>query len=1272
MKFTFTLLFFICSWLAVGQEKSFSIDWGGLIPSKVESKKSFQNNRSALYLFFDAYNKSYTYNQQWQVDRVLSNVQIVNVQLQEVPQSIQNKIDVSKVPSNYQFQYGNAKARDLNYASISLSPIVKQNGVLQLVTSFTVSYNYGSTSRNSSNLLTTPPISNSIFATGDWYKFSVEKSGVYKLTGEFLSDLGMDLSSLNPNQLKVVGHGGNMLPLTNEENLYYDPPQVSIKVVGGEDGIFNNDDYILFYGKAVNDEWSDENKTNLNLYADHSYYYISASGGIGSRVNSYIEPFGAANTTITTFDDYKYYEVDEYNVANLGRRWLGDRFDFQNERTYTFSFPNLVASEPLEVETYAVAVSESLTNLNFQLNGSELGTVNFGAVSDDVFGRGKTASYSSNVSSDEITVKVTYDNAGNPSSIAYLDYLNIKAKRNLIAGDEQFKFKYDDAATTSGIGNYVISNAQNVSEVWDVTNPEQVSSIPNSENASNLSFKANLGEVRTYVALVNSNFYTPESVGNPLIPKYNIKGNVFTTNGSTQDVDYLMITSQALVEQASRLAQYRSERDGLNIKVVLLKDIYEEFNSGKQDIGAIRNLAKYVYDNAINQNSRLKYICLFGDSSIDYKDRLPQNNGIVPTYQQIFGFSVGSSAAASDDFYGIMDPQEGNLKNTNNFLDVAVGRILADNPTKAQLLVDKIIAYESKPSYGSWRNNFVLISDDADEEGSIGYGLQVELDSIGNNISANKPFINVKKIHSDAFQQISSAGGFRYPEVNKTITEAVEVGASVINYFGHGGENGLASERIITIEGLQDWQNENRYNLLITVTCEFTRFDNPARVSPGEFNLLNDKGGSAAMVTTTRSIPVSTGTDFNIEIAPFLLNYEGRDDPIAEAVRRAKNQIGGISKRVIFYFGDPAMKLQLAEPQIRLTTINEVPISQATDTLKALSYVKLGGQVQDPNGNLLTNYNGELSTTIFDKRIDRSTLNNDNKGVFNFNTLGEIIFRGKASVTNGQFEFDFVVPKDISIPVGEGRVSFYAEKNNVLEDQRGYNNQILVGGVNENAPEDNLGPEIQLFMNDESFVSGGITNTEPFLLAKLSDENGINTASGIGHDLVAILDGDETEPFVVNDYYETELDNYMKGTVNYKLRDLEEGLHTLSFKAWDVYNNSSTAEIQFRVTGDNELKINRVLNYPNPFHNYTEFWFNHNRPFEPLEVQVQVFTVSGKIVWTKNQTITTDGFLAREITWDGKDDFGDSIGKGVYIYKLSVKSTLTNKKVEKFEKLVIL
>jgi hypothetical protein len=126
--------------------------------------------------------------------------------------------------------------------------------------------------------------------------------------------------------------------------------------------------------------------------------------------------------------------------------------------------------------------------------------------------------------------------------------------------------------------------------------------------------------------------------------------------------------------------------------------------------------------------------------------------------------------------------------------------------------------------------------------------------------------------------------------------------------------------------------------------------------------------------------------------------------------------------------------------------------------------------------------------------------------IINFSTLGETIFRGNASVVNGRFEFGFVVPRDIRIPIAEGRVSFYAKRNNVLEDQSGNDNTIRIGGINENAEADTTPPRVRLYMNEESFVSGGITNESPIFLAFMEDEHGMNTASGIGHDMIAILE----------------------------------------------------------------------------------------------------------------------------------------------------------------------
>nr|WP_231928711.1 type IX secretion system sortase PorU [Formosa sp. Hel1_31_208] len=421
---------------------------------------------------------------------------------------------------------------------------------------------------------------------------------------------------------------------------------------------------------------------------------------------------------------------------------------------------------------------------------------------------------------------------------------------------------------------------------------------------------------------------------------------------------------------------------------------------------------------------------------------------------------------------------------------------------------------------------------------------------------------------------------------------------------------------------------------------------------------------------------------FNEVLDQYLFSYGSNEYPtIGEALRRTKNDVGVVGspqKSLVFFIGDPAMQLAFAKPEIRLTQVNDIPLSQFNEPLKALDRVKMSGEVYDSSGNFLSNYNGVVTATVFDKEIDRQTLGNDGRQVMGIllywilKTIGETIFKGQATVTNGNFEFEYVVPRDIGIPVGQGKVSFYSKQDNILDDKAGYSFDIQVGGINENAEEDNIGPVINLFMNDENFVSGGITNEQPTLIAKLQDDNGINTASGIGHDITAIIDGDETNPFVLNDYYQANVDDYQSGKLSYAFRELEPGLHTLTLKAWDVYNNSSIAEIEFLVRDkDDELVITNVLNYPNPFIDYTEFWFNHNSS-DVLDVSVQIFTVSGKLVRTLNgQTsggskITSS--LSKDIVWDGRDDFGEKIGKGVYVYKLKVRSNRLNKQVEKNRK----
>ncbi len=1278
MKQALILYFFLIPFISFSQiNGSFTLDWQN------KKEMSFGDSKTTIPFFtgssfrYDTTKKNITLllNLNETGASGTNSVQITNVIYESMSIADLGDLVKENIPEKPNETLKTTTSRDRKQTFLFLYPIIKEGNNYKRIKSFSYSFNNSTSKRsNTSSFQKSAAIYNSVLASGDWYRFYIEKSGVYRISKSFLQSLGFDAGKVDPRRIKIYGNGGRMLPLAN--NIYYpeDLIENAIQIAGESDGVFNNEDYILFYAEGVNN-WNSESRTNLNLYDSKSYYYITTTGGDGKRIPTINQPTAGSTLELNTFDDYQYHEIDQTNIVHLGRQWLGESFDINQEQEFEFNFPNLETSVPVKMQLNAVSAAYTPTSFAVSANGQNIGTLNFKALSAS-----SETKYDTLISpfknkftgTDNIKIKLSYNNNGVPGSKGYLDYINLIAKRKLTGIGKQFKFQYDLAGSVAGVVNYTITNAQGISQIWDITDLYNVSKIEN-PNQATFSFKANLGEIRNYIAIDAADYFTPLKESQSKIANQNLKGTIFRNlQNSFQDIDYVIIAPKSLTTQAEKLAGFHRTYSNLNVKVIALENIYQEFSSGKQDIAAIRNCIRYIYDNASSPDKKIKYLNLFGDASFDYKNRIPNNNNIVPIYQSPVSNTTGEASFASDDFFGLMDSDEGIVQEPFGGIDIAVGRMLVSDNAQAQEMVNKVLEYHDAKSYGNWRNNFVLIADDSDQSSDA--SIQSHQNNLADLIATEKPFFNIEKILLDSYTQEASAGGSRYPKARTDFFNAFEKGALVFNYLGHGGEDGLASERIWEKTDGQNLNNQYKYPLFITITCEFSRFDDPTRPTAGEYTFWNPKGGAISMLTTIRAIGQFNGERFNDSLSKNLLSYGSNQyATIAESLRISKNENPSSSSNVVFYIGDPALMLAIAKPKINLTKVNDVVISQPFPDFKSLAKIKITGEITDENNAILSNYNGELSTAIFDKLITTSTLNNDGYSpAMSFKTLGETIFRGNASVTNGQFEFSFVVPRDIRIPVDNGRISFYSKKTGALENQSGYNNIIKIGGINENAPQDNISPKVKLYMNDETFVSGGITNESPFLLAFLEDENGINTASGIGHDIVAILDGDVSNPYILNDYYQTKLDDYTNGNLRFPLRNLTPGLHTISFTAWDVYNNPVTSEIQFTVVGDDSLTLTHVLNYPNPFSTYTQFWFSHNRPYEPLEVQVQVMTITGKVVWTKNQIITTEGFLSREITWDGKDDFGDRIGKGVYIYKLTVKSNLTNKKAEKYEKLVIL
>nr|AOE12608.1 peptidase, C25 family [uncultured bacterium] len=1107
-----------------------------------------------------------------------------------------------------------------------------------------------------------------MLSSGEWFKFSIDTTGVFKIDRKLLQQIGVSTNGLNPKKIHIYGNGGSLLSAANSDFRYDDLQENAIYIEGENDGSFDSDDFVLFYARGPHD-WkvnttSNSIKHRQNIYEDKAYYFLTVNDTDGKRVAQKTENTGNPNTQITIFDDYVFHEEEVKNILGVGTQWFFEKdFNVQSTQSFSIPFANAVANEKVNIRVRGVSNSVVSSSMDVTVNGEALYSINYAGVTLSSLTKAFAVERNGDaaISSDNIDVSITYNNNGNPSASAFLDYIEVVGKKQLKFSDFQFSFRSFEQANSSGTVAYSIENGNAAFQVWDVTNPIEPAVILNQSALNSFTFKDVAGSLREYVVLDDSDFYIPEIIQNSKIKNQNLH--------ALKDINYVIITNSELSGQAQRLADYHQNNSNLTTKVVVLNEIYNEFSSGSKDITGIRDFLKHVYNTNSSEEKKLKYACFFGDASYDYKDRIQGNNNIVPVKLATNSFNLALSWV-TDDYFVMLDDNEGTMS-INHTIDVASGRIPVSTISEARIVIDKILSYYNKKAIGDWRNTITLLADDIDENGEE--VIQQGVESIADEIKNNKPIFNINKIYVDAFVQQNSSGGERYPEVNRAITNAIEKGTLVFDYFGHGGEDGFASERILDVPQVQGFNNPNTLPLLITVTCDFSRFDNPNRITAGELTFKSPIGGAASMITTTREVFILTGQRFNEQLIRKLLAFNDEDLTIAEALMATKNQFSTSSQKFfIFSFGDPAMRLAVPKPNILITKMNGIDVTQSLDTLKALSKIKFEGVVTDEENAVLTNFNGTLSTTVFDKLIEKTTLDNDGFGVkMPFDTQDSKLFRGKSTVENGVFSFDFIVPKDIKIAFGKGKLSFYAENGEI--DKAGYNFDVVVGGINENAPEDTVGPEIKLFMNDESFIDGGNTNSSPNLIATLFDFSGINTSiTAVDHDIVGVLDGDTSNPIILNDFYQTELNDFSNGKVTYTLRDLEVGPHTLKLKAWDTYNNSSETTLNFVVVSDAILNLENVLNYPNPFVNYTEFWFNHNKPNEPLEVQVHIFTVSGKLVKTINKMVQTTGTLSRNITWNGLDDFGNKIGKGVYVYKLRVKSTASNLVSEKYEKLVIL
>lgn len=1150
----------------------------------------------------------------------------------------------------------------------------------------------------------------SVMNTGDWYKIPISQNAIYQIDAEYLEELGIELGNIDPRNIQLWGTGGYLLPEANDEPR---PPlnQIPIRVEGQNDGTFNTNDRILFYANAPHRVIREDGEYShqLHPYSNSNYVFLTIGSEPGERMNE-MGNNSSPSRTITTFSDF-IWKNEELNKAEeslkSGQYWLGRRFDASSNGTsvsvLTDTLPGIVEGQPVNVNARFVSRSTRSSRFEVGVNGTNAGTVGIRSLScncsscyncsegDAGVNGFLNTSLSPQIDSDILNVQATYFH-NESNSRGFIDWIEITAQRELIAENNRLYFYSPSDGSSTELAQYRLSGFEAQPTVMDVTDPVDPKLLTATSTGNNYSFNYRSGDDLQFIA--QSQFPTPE-LGEE-IQNQNL-------TGITSEPDYLIVTSENFFEQAEELASYRQTNNGLTPFVVTQEQIFNEFSGGVPDPTAIRDFTKYFYDRALsNGQEPPKYLLLFGDATFDYKGVIENSfSNHVITYQTSESIHRVRSFG-TDDFFGFLDDNEGNFGSgttpNSHLLDIGIGRIPAQTTQDAAVAIEKIKTYENPDNTGNWQSLFTFAADDDLPDARRNRDLHVlNADQSAERMNIMEPGLRIKKIYEFAYPEEITGAGRQVPGATDAFINTLNSGTLVMNYSGHGNEQVLSDEGLFNTDLIPNLNNRDRLATLVTATCQFGRYDDIDAQSGAEQLYLASNGGIIAAFTTTRVVytgrDISPGNNFGLNVALSQRMAERNTDGSAlrmgDLYLRTKNtHIGGspivssLNSKKFILIGDPATTFRIPEQKSSLTSLNDyTDVEQDTVVaFKALEQVSLSGEITDLNDTSLPDFNGEMTLTVYDAPrtvplpSDRLWVEEDNCFLSrcNYQVENDVLFTGKTTVENGQFNSTFIIPKDISNSTETGRIVFFANADG--RTAGGSYSKVRFNGLNEDAVDDGAGPSMDVFLNDERFVNGNLVNNSPTLIVELEDQSGINTTgTGVGHEIIATIDTKPQQTFVLNDFYEGNLNDYTRGRIEYPLDQLPEGSYTLSVRAWDVHNNPSEQEVFFEVASSEELTVRNVYNFPNPMNDATRFAFEHNQPGNPMDVSVRIYTLSGTPVQhIEQQLITTSSYAS--ISWDGRDRDYDRLGNGTYIYVLRVTTDTPKGRQtsETIEKLVII
>ena len=1070
---------------------------------------------------------------------------------------------------------------------------------------------------------------NSVLKDGDLYKIGVVGEGVYRICYDELAAAGVDVASLNPNKISLYGNIATVLPEANITRTYDDLQEISIMV---------DDDGIVFYGQDAA-PWRRTNGHILhqtNYFSDTTYYFLKLDNqSDGSRITMQEQYDEEPSETITSFLDKDYHEVDMRNYFHRGRKWYGEEINGEDKvLTIPFSFKNADITKPGYIESCFVGSSASESfNIQLKINGIQfIDDVSVNKVGEHQFGVEKTISTDFDVTGDEVNVsyEVLSDNA---ATLMWLDYITLNVWRSLVYDNNHLQFSWQESGENKTV-MVKIRNASNDIVVLDIKNPLSPKIQNYTISGNEIRFKQQDGH-NSYIAYKNSDLQRVKFI------RKTDNQNIHAIN----EADMLIITDRIFAVQAEEIKEIHEEIDGLRSEIVFVDEIYNEFATGQGDITGIRNFIKMVYQRC----DELKYVLLLGRGNNDYKNIEGYSNNFVPPYEA-YNSVNDISAYVTDDYYGLMDDDEG--LECKGHVDIGIGRIPVVDADEAEIVIGKIRRYINATKYkGSWRNELLLLADHKKEYAKA-------CDALERMVDTMKPAFNVNKIYADAYvRKPLASGGYCYPEVTSSLVEKINWGLFILTYLGHGGVRGLGDSNLFRINDLSKLTNYNQLPFVVTGTCEMSAFDDATFISLGEKMFKMDEGGAIAMFTTTR--PTVSQTNQTIIGNLYRRLFAGDNIMtmrMGDIIRITKDDNLSNSSNYLSYvfFGDPALRFSYPERNITISYVNGDNLDE-TKSVAPMDALTVEGFVRKDNGTVDTGFNGFLYPKMYDNKSGYTTLNNlgVSGNVYSFTSYTDVLYEGQVSVVKGRFSFTCLVPKSVNNQNGMARLSFYAADTIRETDASGYFKNIVVEGHSSVSP-DNEGPEIKLLWDGVEDAYN--VENHGSLSAELHDPQGIyHYNSTIGRDITLTIESDYScNTLILNKYYEQKIDDFTKGSLCVDIEWLDEGENKLTLRAWDTHDNSNTATLVLYVQKEqHEYVMRNVMNYPNPFSDYTVINIDYSKKNVMVDVEIQIYDICGQLVnILKYNNLSSDNL---KIEWDGCDETGGHLGNGVYIYKVYVR-----------------